>query len=441
MKIRPINFIFFLLCYLLSFFWCRLEAQIDVPETLSLQEAEQLALAHHFGIQAQRHLLNEGYYAYQESLGDWRPQVTLSKQLTANHSSYASSSLQITQTILDSQASYNVKESLQHIEELKLAVQRQMADVLLQIRQAYNQVLLAQENLRIEDSSLDLIQAELQEYEKSGEIGASLSFEITQIKLLFLKSRAAQMAAREILKASTYQLWVLLGYDPESAIPPQLKEPFNFLPAITEGKTSASCSLFSPMDILKWESYALNHRPEMQEAILQIESSRLNIRRHESENRPTLNVFAGIGQDCENFSYLSQNPYWNVGLNFNWTLFDGYKKYNRIQQGRELQAAAIQNYNQIELDTKIELRRLIAQMEEAYQSYLMAQESIKIGQEGIGLAKQKWELGTLSPFEYRDTIKTLVDIRREANQAKTALLEKYYLFLRLVGIDFIPQVQ
>lgn len=426
-----------LLCLACSLFAFLSAEEECLDGSLILKEAEELAIAHHFGLQAQRHRLHEGYYEYQESLGDWRPQINLSKQITTTHSSYASSSLQITQMVLNSQAFYNVKEFRQRYEELKIELQKQMADILLQVRQAYYQVLLAQEQVAIEKLIVNLVEQEIEEFEKKSALGLSFPLELNQTKLLLIRARSALATSQENVKTSLYQLQALTGEEAlclnlqekclPLPLPPLVKNP---LPLTTEAL------LFSPQMINQWEQWALAYRPEIQQQAMLLETSHLRIRKHQTENTPTVSVFAGFGHDCENFSYWSEKPYWNVGLNINWTLFDGCKKQNRIRQAKEAEARAVNEYSQLEVETKVELRRLISRIEEAYQTHLMAQEGIKISQEGIEAAQKRRALGALSPFEYRDAIKSLAEIYHQANQAKFDLLLTYAQLVRHTGLDF-----
>lgn len=419
-QISPIIIIFTLIC---SSLWSQ------EPVLLSLKQAENLAIQNNYHLNASLHRLEEGYYGYRASKDFFLPSlsgaasVNVTKQQEEQR--VLDGVLKLTQPLFDKVALYKLKNAQIQWEQLRLDVQQQLCEILFQVREAYDEIILHQTHLAVDQMIIHIWENELKRQKRHLELGASIPYEVNQTQL-HLKNAWIDLYATETdIQKSKIKLLTILALPPDISF--ELTEKDIPLPQLNCQKKDAD----------QWKNWAFRYRPELKREQFAVLLSQNNIQKVKAEKLPTLSVYANAGHQYINNGFDGQ-PNVSVGVNLDWMLYDPSNK-PRIKQAREGSRGAASDYYQLEVETIADIYKLLNEMEQYYQSYLTAKEGAILAEEGMQMANKKQELGIMSAFEYRDTIKTLHEAQQQVNQTKFDLRSAYHQLILLTGADLAQQ--
>jgi outer membrane protein TolC len=403
-------------------FFCFKNLWGEEPLLLSLKQAEDLAIENNYHINASLHRLEEGYYGYQASKAYFLPNIDLGAGVDLlGDLRGLNAALRLTQPLYDKVASYHLKEAQIQWEQLKLEVQQQICDTLFQVREAYYEIVLHQAHLVVDQMIIQIWQDELKRQERHLELGASIPYEVNQTQLHLKNAWIDFYATQKNSRTSQIKLLTILSLSPDTSF--SLAESHIPLPEFNWQKSERE----------QWKKWAFQYRPELKQQQFTFLLSQNKIQQTKAEKSPTLSLFANVGNRYVNNGFDHQ-PYAAVGVNLDWTLYDPSNK-QKIKQAQEESRGVACDYYQLELETAAEIYNLLNEIEHLYQSYLAAQEGAVLAEEGMQLATKKRQLGAMSAFEFRDTIKTLHEAQQQVNQAKFDLRSAYDRLVQHTGID------
>lgn len=393
------------------------------PLLLSLKKAEDLAIQNNYNLNAGLHRLEQGYYGYRASKDYFLPNLTLTAegQLIRDHTHDLDSVLMLTQPLYDKVAFYNLKESQIQWEILRLDVCQQICDILFQVREAFYEMILHQSHLADDRMIIQIWEDELKRQKKLFELGSSIPYEVNQTQLHLKNAWIDLYATQKNIRTSQIKLLTILGLPPETSF------------ELAEREIPLPPSNWQRGNLDQWKKWAFQFRPELKQEQFAFLLSQNKVKQTKAENYPTFNFYANVGQSYVNNGFDGQ-PYIGVGVNLDWMLYDPSNRH-RIKQAQEGSREVACRYYQIELETDAVIHNSLNEIEQYYESYLAAQESSVLALEGMRLANKKQQLGEMSPFEYRDTIKTLHEAEQKINQAKFDLLNAYDRLIKQTGID------
>lgn len=388
---------------------------------LSLEQAENLAIENNYKIHAGLHRLEQRYYAYRTSKDHFLPSLALSAQWNVAQEGHGlDNALRLTQSLYDQTACYQLKEAQIQWEFIRFEVQQQICDTLLQVREAYDEVVLNQAQLAVDSAIIQIWEEELKRQESHLALGTLIAFEINQTRLQLKNAWIDYYDTQKKMRISQYKLLTLLGQTPgtvlsisenDLALPPQKGQ----------------------MEATVWKEWSLQYSPELKQEQFNFLLSQVKIKQVKAENIPTVSLYANAGHRYVNNGFDHQ-PYVGVGVAIDWTLFNPARQH-QMKQAQAGKKEALANYYQVELENEAAIYSLLSELEQSYHVYAVAHEGSLLAQEGINIATKKHQIGQLTTFEYRDTIKTLREAEQKINQAKFELRRTYYRLKRQVGID------
>lgn len=408
------------------FFFCFSIVEAQEPLCLSLKDAEDLAIQNNFQLNASLHRLEQGYFDYRASKAYFNPKVTVSSSFDLTRDKRAvQSAVQVTRPLLDRVAFYDMKGSQIKWEILRLEVQQQICDLLFQIRNAYFTLLLHQTHLAVEQMIIQLWEDELKRHKRKVELGVAIPFEFNQTNLNLKLAWIDYYATQSDMKTAQIKFLTILGLSPSTEF--NLIEKEVPLPPVEKLK----CPL------QEWMGLTFQYRPQLKQEQLTYLLSKNKICQRKAEQLPTLSLYANAGHDYINNGFDNQ-PRVAVGINLDWTLYDPTLKA-RVNQAREGRREAASNYFQVELETEAIIHNILNELEKSNFAYLTAQEGVMFAEEGMKMAVKKHQLGMMSSFEYRDSIKALHQAYDQLNQAKFEVRNSYYRLIQESGIDLMEK--
>lgn len=294
-------------------------------------------------------------------------------------------------------------------EQAMLNYQTIVADTLRDVRVAYDDVLLAEQNIAVQEASVKLLEKELQDTSRRYEAGTVPQFNVLRAEVEVANARPRLIRARNSYRIAKNNLANLLGFD----LPKGTEEN---IPLHLSGKLSDE-----PYDINLSDALlrAYENRTELA-ALRKAEKLRAeNVVNAKSGYKPSIEVFAGYGSRSSSFNNDIDRDItgWFTGVQMNWDIFDGM-----LTRGRVIEAKALQE--RAGIDVEDAARRIELEVRTAYSSFVEAREVLESqkkvqeqAEEALRLAKARADAGTGTQLDVLSAQTALTEARTTQIQA------------------------
>lgn len=318
--------------------------------------------------------------------------------------------IQVVQPIYTGGRLRSAARSAKLTREAALALyQTTVSDVLLEIRTAYYDVLLASEQIAVQEASISLLEQELEDTRRRYEAGTVPRFNVLRAEVELANGKPRLIRARNALRLGKNRLASLLGFH----IP----------------ETSNQDIPLEIVDSLEAEIYdihlgaaigrALEQRPELVALRTTQQLRHEEVRQARAGFFPQVSGVAGYGVQNRNFVRdLSPDLHgWSVGAQLSWELWDF-----GLTRGRVKAAAAREEKAQIEVEDHYRLVEL--EVREAHSNFVEAREvlesQLKVteqGEEALRLAMARSDAGTGTQLDVLSAQTALTEARTTYSMA------------------------
>ncbi len=294
-------------------------------------------------------------------------------------------------------------------EQSLLRYQSALADTVLAVQISYYDVLLAVQQITVQEASVELLTRELADTNRRFEAGTVPRFNVLRAEVELANARPRLISARNYLRISKNNLANLLGLN----LPRQTAEN---IPLSLAGKLEAEPF---EIELPRALNLALEQRTELG-ALGKAQALRKeDLINAKAGYKPRLQGY--VGYDMHN-SMLSQdlgdiNHGWIAGAQLTWNLFDGRRTEGRVQE-----AAA--NYERAGVDLEDMSRRIELEVRTAYSNFIEAQEVLETqrkvqeeAEEALRLARARNEAGTGTQLDVLSAQTALTEARSTQVQA------------------------
>jgi outer membrane protein len=287
--------------------------------------------------------------------------------------------------------------------------QTSVADTVLDVEIGYFDVLLAEQQITVEEASVELLTRELTDTTRRFDAGAVPRFNVLRAEVELANARPKLIRARNSFRIAKNNLANLLGFNiPKSAV--------EDIPLMLAGKLEAE-----PLDLELSRALvlALERRTELV-ALRNTEALRKeDIVSAKAGYRPSLQVYGGY--DFHN-SILTQDISddlhgWIAGAQLTWNLFDGLRTQGRIQE-------ATAHYERAGVDLDDTQRRIELEVRTAFSNFIEAREVLESqkkvveeAEEALRLARARSEAGTGTQLDVLSAQTALTEARTTQVQA------------------------
>jgi len=313
-------------------------------------------------------------------------------------------------------AAIRVAEKVRELNDIETEVNRQT--VVNRINNSFYSALLAQRQAAVLRSSVERLAETVEETKKSVQAGVLTKFDRVSAEVELVNLETDLIEVENQAELAVKNLALQLG------IPTKTKVN---LRGSLEYDESLRPEYFDTE--LSYE-LAAQQRPDLQQTSKQIELLEVEGEITRSSYRPTLSAFANatyIGQvpsdrttvspvEGEEFQFTSSErgffsqSYWNpavsVGLNFSWSLFNGFQTKMRVQQNKiairqaEINRNLQENSIYLEIDQAVKsletaLQRIQSQRRNIEQAELNYEFAVKRLKEGVGTPLQERQASSL----------------------------------------------
>jgi outer membrane protein TolC len=300
----------------------------------------------------------------------------------------------------------------------------------LSVRLAYNDVLLAAQQIVVHEASVKLLQKELEDQQHRLDAGTVPKFNVLRADVAVANERPNLIHARNQYRIAKNNLANVLGYN----VPRDVWEnlPLN----LTDDFDTAPWNVVLPDAIQQ----ALTRRTELVVLRKQVELQDLNIVNAKSGYKPTVQLFAGYNFMNNSFNADVGNELdgWNAGAQASWALFDGL-----LTHGKVIQANA--QYEHAKTDLADQSRQIELAVRTAYSDFIEARETLESQQkvqeeadEALREANARADAGTGTQLDVLDAQTSLTQARTTQIQAQHDYVAARARLERAIGEDLTP---
>lgn len=254
---------------------------------------------------------------------------------------------------------------------------RTRQQIAFQTRQAFVQLLTAQELRAVAQDAVTVAQRQLQLAQVQVEAGVAARVDVFQAEAVLADAQVSLAQAENSVDLSRAALATQIGFPADT---PVEIVPTQAMPAVPEA--------VDPLVTL-----ALQQRPELRQLNARREQARANIERIRTQQQPVVNIEANYSQDLTNGFSLTGGS----GLTFGASA--ALNIYNGGQTRAELAAARTQleqidtTARQIELNVALQVRQAWQNMQNATRQLSAAQRQLTAAEEALRISRLRYEAG------------------------------------------------
>ncbi len=290
-----------------------------------------------------------------------------------------------------------------------LDYQTTVADTVLEVQIAYYDVLLAEQQIIVQEKSVELLSSELADTTRRYDAGTVPRFNVLRAEVELANQRPKLIRAKNSFRISKNRLANILGFN----IP---KDTVEDIPLTLSDKLEAEPY---GIDLTQAIGVALERRTELGSLRKAQALRREDVVSAKAPYKPSVQAFAGYeGRSSMFSSDLTYDVYgWMAGVQVGWDVFDGLRTQGKVKEAKALYERA-----GVELDDAG--RRIELEVRTAYSSFIEAKELLESqkkvveqAEEALRLANARSEAGTGTQLEVLSARMALTDAQTTQIQA------------------------
>lgn len=283
------------------------------------------------------------------------------------------------------------------------------ADTARDVLTAYDDALLAAEQITVQESSIALLGKELEDQKRRFEAGTAPRFNVLRAEVALANAQPRLIRARNAYRIAKNNLINLLGYD----LPPNVWQdiPLKFADKLTSEPVSLTVE-----DAL---TSARTKRPELRSLTLAADIRREAVKSAKSGTKPAISGFLGYGARNSSFTrdLSDEKSGWFAGAQASWDLWDGDLTKGKVAEANAALERAEETIRETDRSISLEVRTAWSNLEEAREVLESQKKVVEQAEEALRLAKARTEAGSGTQLEVLDAQTALTEARTTQIQA------------------------
>lgn len=279
-----------------------------------------------------------------------------------------------------------------------LDLQAVINDALLQVRTAFYRVLLTAEQIKVQESSLELLQEQLKTATDRFQAGTVSNFERLRAEVAVANARVPLITARNDHRLAIEALRLALGLQGAMQESPG------------KGPGVVGTLAFKPVkfDLPAAFEAARANRPDLERLAKLTEAGEEGITAARASFYPSVAAFGGwtLRKGASN-SFGDSSNGWLAGVQSQWAIFDGRATAGRVAQARSSAEQARLALTEARLAVDVEVRQAHSQWVQASELADASQRVVEQATEAVRLANARYNAGTGTQL---DVLQAQVDL-------------------------------
>ncbi len=272
-----------------------------------------------------------------------------------------------------------------------IAFQSTVGDVLLDVKKRYYAVILAREQVVVNQEYVDLLQEELQSAQYRFSAGSVSSFDVLRAEVALANAQTPLIRARYNSQLALQELSRVIGCT-----------------ALAEEGAAPAFDVhgdlrFEPVavDLKEAQETALSNRPELERLDRLFAAANQALKAAAAGNRPNVSVYGNYGaQNDRNADNLGDEMHgWELGLRVTWPLFDGLMTRGRIAEARAELALRELDRQQRRQEIIVEVQRAHAALVESTDLVHATHKVVEQAGESVRQARARLDTGAATQLD------------------------------------------
>ena len=313
-----------------------------------------------------------------------------------------------------------------NLEKQELELQAISNRVTMDVRIAFNEILLNRAKIRVREQSVNVFQEELKTQRERFNAGLVGQLNVGRAEVALANEQPELIEAQTQLENSYLRLSELLGLDLHSK------------PAKSQFEIAGQLQ-YNPRSPNLNESLA---RAEAQRPEIKARQKEIEIEDHQatldrSALRPHLDVFSGyeVYNERDRDVESNLNHGYVVGLNARWHIFDGFATKGRLQATRARREAAAEALAATRLSVASEVRNALLDLEQAARVLESETKNVQTADESLEIAKANLNAGLGTQL---DILQAAADVTRTRTTRLSAIYLHNVALARLARACAVP---
>jgi outer membrane protein len=334
---------------------------------------------------------------------DWYPGIGLTGAAGGFHETYNSydTNLSLNQYLYDfGKTDGRVEQSRRNLAATRKLLWKTTADVYLDVKRAYFEVLKQMELVRVQEQSLRTQQQHLEQAQAMYKAGVRPKIDVTKAQVDVSQTKLNLISARYAVQLTLVDLETLLGGPP-------VEGPYRLAPI-----RQIQADPITDPDPLFQE--ALGRRPEIARAQEQIQAAQAQLKTAKGGYLPSLSAGGQFG--FQNVDFPLQDA-WQVGASLTWELFSGYRTQGEVREAYALISGLRAELKNQELIVARQVSQAVIGVNEDVETIETARVALKEARENLDLAEGRYRSGVGDAIEYSDAQLSYVTARSDLVQS------------------------
>lgn len=299
----------------------------------------------------------------------------------------------------------------------RIDVERTREQTVLDVRNAFYQVLRARAALEVAEANLASLEEHLRQAQAFYEAGVKAQFDVLRAETQVANARQGTIAARNAVELAKAALNNTMGIDVTT--PTVVRAQDEIQVAIPEYRSSVVT--------------AYEKRAEVQQAQVGIELARRGISLARAGGRPSLAFSVNTSATADGGAFQPKAFQWNAIAALSYPLLEGGLTRARVRQAEaEVEAAQVAE-QQVREGVALEVQQAILSMNEAAERMQAAGKNVEQAREALRLAKVRYQEGVSTALEVTDAQTTLTQAESNLVNARYDYLQARARYLRAIG--------
>jgi outer membrane protein len=290
-----------------------------------------------------------------------------------------------------------------------LNYQTLVTDALVATEIAYFDVLLTQQQIGVQEASVELLKRELTETTRRFNAGTVPRFNVLRAEVELANRQPKLIQARNAYRIAKNNLATILGFN----IP---RDALEDIPLTLSDKLEAE-----PLDVELPNAIktALERRTELSSLQKGVDLREEDVVSAKAGQLPSLEAYGGY--DAHNSLFTTDlDPRvhgWITGVQLNWNIFDGLETRGRVMQARALHEKAAIELQDTGRRIELEVRTAYSNFREAAEVLKSQEKVVEQGEEALRLAAARAAAGSATQLDVLSAQTALTDARTTQVQA------------------------
>lgn len=255
------------------------------------------------------------------------------------------------------------------------------------IRTAFNDILLEDEQVKVQAASLAQLEDLLAQAESRHRQQTAAEFDVLSARVRVANARPLLIHARKQAELARARFRTLVQLEAEAFA---LAGELVFAP--------------STRSLAEWQALGLEQRPELVEQRKFLGMWEADIRAERGGYLPQIRAFAGYdGTNPESGSARESWEWgWSAGVTAEWDVFDGALRRNRIREKSLELAKAGETLADSERQVALEIQSHYLDLQQAAETVSASRDTVALAEKSLEIAKTRYENGLATNLDFTD---------------------------------------